>query len=238
MKYFSFLLIFFSAIILTTSCNNKEQIKVDLGYDYYPLTTGHYITYKVDSFYFSDGSYPVITIDTVSYQIKEMIDTIFKDNENRDAYRIVRYRRPDASSNWEIDRIWSAVRNTTNLVKNEDDLHFIKLTFPISNDITWSGNSLIVTDGDNAYLKDWQYKYENINQVLSFGTLLFDSCVTVNQLDEENLIEKKYSIEQYSKGVGMVFKEEKFLGKQRNLSSGWDFPETGIWVRYKIIDHN
>jgi len=30
----------------------------------------------------------------------------------------------------------------------------------------------------------------------------------------------------------MIAKEIQFLGKQRDLSNGWDYPETGVWVRY------
>lgn len=238
MKYIYFLFLIGLGLLISTSCDKTEQVQLDYGYDYYPIQTGNFVTYQVDSFFYSDASYPVITIDTISFQLKEYIDSSFKDNENRDAYRIIRYRRPDASSQWKTDRIWSVVKTPNTVIKNEDDLHFVKLIFPISNGLTWAGNSLIVTDGQNEYLKDWTYTYQNINQSLTINSFSFDSSLTVKQIDEENLIEKKYCVEQYAKNIGLVFKEEKFLGKQRNLNTGWDFPETGIWVRTTIIDHN
>ena len=238
MKNGSIYIFYFSILFIVFACNKTEQFPLNYGYEYYPLHTGNFVTYQVDSFIYSDASYPLITIDTISFQMKEYIDSSFKDNENRDAYQIIRYRRPDASSSWQIDRIWTAVNTNNNLIKNEDDLHFIKLVFPIANNLSWAGNSLIVTDAENEYLKNWLYTYKEIDQPLSINSFLFDSTITVKQIDEENLIEKKYVTEQYAKNIGMVFKEEKFLGKQRNLSNGWGFPETGIWVRTVIIDHN
>lgn len=238
MKHLHYFSLIFIVLFISFSCDKKEEMQLDMGYDYYPLEIGHYVTYQVDSFFYSDAAYPLIRIDTISYQFKEVIDTVYKDNEDRDAYRIVTYRRADASAAWKVNRVWSAVRNVSSLVKNEDDLHFIKLIFPINNNSTWAGNNLIVTDAENAYLNGWTYSYSNVNGSQTINSATYDSCVTVNQLDEENLIEKKYSVEQYAKRVGLIYKEQKFLGKQRNLTNGWDFPESGIWVRQIIIDHN
>lgn len=238
MKYSYLFILLFALIMVSISCDKKETLQVDQGQAYYPLNIGHYVSYQVDSFLYNDASYPIIRVDTISYQIKELIDTIYKDNENRDAYRIIRYRRPDATASWEIDRIWSIVRNATNIVKNEDDLHFIKLVFPTTEATVWAGNSLIVTDNENEYLKDWPYTYLDVGASLTYNGLSFDTCLSVSQINSENLIEKKYSVEQYAKNVGLIYKELKFLGKQRDLTSSWDFPETGIWVRYVVIDHN
>ncbi|MEI6311657.1 MAG: hypothetical protein WCP57_05280 [Bacteroidota bacterium] len=238
MKYLPYFSLIFMVLFVTFSCDKKEEVQLDMGYDFYPLEIGHYVTYQVDSFFYSDAAYPLIRIDTISYQFKEVIDTVYKDNENRDAYRIVTYRRADATAAWQVNRVWSAVRNVSSLVKNEDDLHFIKLIFPVNDNSTWSGNNLIVTDAENAYLNGWTYSYSNVNGSQLLNGVNYDSCVTVNQLDEENLIEKNYSVEQYAKQVGLIYKEQKFLGKQRNLTNGWDFPESGIWVRQIIIDHN
>jgi hypothetical protein len=118
------------------------------------------------------------------------------------------------------------------LDKNEDDLHFIKLVFPIIEGKTWSGNKQIAAIDENEYLKDWVYVYQNVDKPFTIGAETFDSTLLVLQVDDENLIEKKYAYERYAKGVGMIAKEIQFLGKQRDLSNGWDYPETGVWVRY------
>lgn len=220
------------AIIFQSGCNKTEIKTIDNGYNYYPLTPGHYVTYAVDSFYYSATNYPTISIDTIHYEIKELIDTSFIDNEGRTSFRIERYRRANSADNWALDRIWSANNNNIILDKNEDDLHFIKLVFPVLEGKTWRGNGMIVAQDENEYLKDWTYKYVDVNSSFVVGAETFDSTLTVMQIDDENLIEKKFAYERYAKGVGMIYKEIKFLGKQNDLTNGWNYPETGVWVRY------
>jgi hypothetical protein len=106
------------------------------------------------------------------------------------------------------------------------------LVFPIIEGKTWSGNKQIAAIDENEYLKDWVYVYQNVDKPFTIGAETFDSTLLVLQVDDENLIEKKYAYERYAKGVGMIAKEIQFLGKQRDLSNGWDYPETGVWVRY------
>ena len=220
------------AIIFQIGCNKTETKTIDNGFNYYPLTPGHFVTYSVDSFYYSATNYPTISIDTIHYEIKELIDTSFIDNEGRTSYRIERYRRANSTDNWALDRIWSANNNNIILDKNEDDLHYIKLVFPVSEGKTWNGNGMIVAQDENEYLKDWTYKYVDVNTPFVIGAETFDSTLTVMQIDDENLIEKKFAYERYAKGIGMIYKEIKFLGKQNDLSNGWNYPETGVWVRY------
>ncbi len=232
-KYFKLLLILFLSLILSVGCNKSDNRTFNAGFEYYPIVAGHYITYSVDSFYYSSTNYPQIRIDTIHYEIKELIDTSFLDNAGRTSYRIERYRRPDAYSNWSIDRIWSVNNNNIVLDKNEDDLHFIKLVFPIVEGKTWKGNRQIAAIDEHMYLKDWIYQYQDIDQSYTIGMEVFDSTLLVMQVNVENLIEKKFAYERYAKGIGMISKEIKFLGKQRDLTNGWGYPETGVWVRYE-----
>jgi hypothetical protein len=232
LKGYTVILLLCLVAIFQTGCNKTETKTIDNGFNYYPLTPGHYITYSVDSFYYSATNYPTIRIDTVHYEIKELVDTSFIDNEGRTSYRIERYRRANNLDDWALDRIWSVNNNKLIVDKNEDDLHFIKLVFPVLEGKTWNGNGMIVAQDENEYLKDWSYKYVDVNTSFVVGAETFDSTLTVLQIDNENLIEKKFAYEKYARGVGMVYKEIKFLGKQNDLSNGWNYPETGIWVRY------
>lgn len=222
---------------LLGSCDKKETLYIDMGYEYYPAKVGYWMLYDVDSIYFSDLSYPVILSDTIHFQIKELLDTVYLDNEGRTTYRIERYRRTAEGYPWSIDRVWSLNKTNTMVTKNEDDLHFIKLVFPMGLGTTWNGNSMIVTTGGNAYLQDWEYNITEYGKPYSLGSLSFDSTLVVVQKDEENLIEKKSSYERYARNVGMISKELKWLGKQHDLTNGWDHPETGILVRYTLTDY-
>ena len=229
-------LIMLSCILLVTSCDKKESPNTNIGLNYYPATPGYYTIYDADSVYVT-GTYPIIFSDTVHFQIKELIDTTFIDNQGRTVYRIERYRRSDATMDWTIDRVWSLYMNNQQVQKNEDDQHFIKLVFPVAKATSWNGNALFPTNGDNDYLNDWTYFYKEVDAPYALGSLSFDSTALVVQKDDENLIEKKYSVERYARGVGMIYKEFKWLGKQHDLSSGWDHPESGVMLHYRLIDY-
>ncbi|MFM2339218.1 MAG: hypothetical protein RL115_2411, partial [Bacteroidota bacterium] len=82
------------------SCTSKvENFSTDNVKDYIPLSTGKYITYRMDSTVFT--VFGTVT-EVHSYQVKYQIDLPIKDNEGRDAYRVFRYRRDLAGTQpWE-----------------------------------------------------------------------------------------------------------------------------------------
>ena len=225
-------------IAFLSSCDKDESLTLYGGMEYIRVDSASWIEYSVDSIFLSDAAYPVIRFDTVHYEIREVVDSTFKDLEGRDAYRITRYRRPSSASAWRIDRVWSAALTSKYYEKNEDDIIYVKLAFPLEKGSTWKGNAKIAPVGANAYLKDWTYTCEDIHQSWSSGTLNFDSTLHVIQHDEENLIEKRFSEERYAKGVGLVYKRILWLEKQNNLSNGWEFPESGLMVIYRVIAHS
>ena len=54
-----------------------------MGYDYYPYAIGNWAIYEVDSINYNDNTTPT-TIDTFSYQVKELYADTFTDNEGRE----------------------------------------------------------------------------------------------------------------------------------------------------------
>ena len=80
-----FLLSFILLIIFSCKKNSTEPTAIDMSY--FPLVTGKYIIYDVDSlgyWEFQD------TIIHSQYQIKEEIDSPFIDNTGNQAFRIIR----------------------------------------------------------------------------------------------------------------------------------------------------
>ena len=163
------------------------------------------IIYDVDSIRFSE--FFQIT-DTVQYQIMELVDSSFTDAGGNKSYRIVRSRRNTTTDPWIITDIWLASRTNKEAVKVEENLHFIKLVFPILLNETWKGNQLIETDSNLAYLAGWNYEYTSTNAPLDINGLHFDSTVTVLQNNYQDATQKLYYEEQYAKNVGLIFKEE------------------------------
>jgi len=239
MRYFLVCLI----IICFFSCKKKDANSVDLLKEYYPLEIGFWQEYQVDSISFNDFTTP-ITIDTNSYFIKEIVESAFLDLNNEENLRIEKFTRNDSTS-WSIDQIFSAKVSDVNLQKVENDLRFIKLVFPPKENKTWNGN-IYIDAIDEATLEyynpkkySWEYVYLDVHEAKTVGNFSFDSTVTIIQIDDENLFEKKYSKEIYAKNIGLVYKELMILETQTppNGQSFMDRVEKGFILKYTISDY-
>jgi hypothetical protein len=105
----------------------------------------------------------------------------------------------------------------------------------IAQDFSWKGNRMIATDAPFEFYKDWVYKYKDLNKSLTLPILFFNKTVKVEQIDDSNLIEKRYAAEWYVEQIGMVYQEIYDVKKQNPLN-GWDKPENGYIVKKQIID--
>lgn len=205
MKNFPFILLI-SVILLSgsSSCKKDAAAKPDLGYNYFPDQIGKYVIYNVDSFYYDNAFYPV-KIDTFKFQIKEKIQSIFNDNQNRPTMRLERYIKqynplvPYSNMSWILNDVWAQNRNARNAEKVEENVRFVKLIFPLNVDQTWNGNV------QNS-LEEETYEYAFFDLPRTVGGIRFDSVLQVTQHDETNLILRKYSEEKYARNVGMIYK--------------------------------
>jgi len=221
--------LFFLAIVISSCQKDSTQSPLTIDKKYYPLVTGKYIIYDVDSTGYNsfDNS-----TKTSIYQIMEQVDTPYTDNTGNEAFKIVRSRRPDENSGWVITDIWSANLTDHTAEKVEENLRFIKLDFPIQLDRQWYGNAFIETDSPLEYLNDWVYEYTSVDRPLSINGNSFDSTLTVSQYDEENLIEQNVYMEQYAKHVGMIYKLEQRISTQPGA-----YPD-GFKIVMQIKEHN
>lgn len=240
MRFISLIFLF----VLFFSCKKTKQNSIDLGTDYYPVSIGNWIEYDVDSITFSDFTTPT-SIDTSSFKIKETVESSFLDLNDEENFRVEEFKKNDSTS-WQINNIFSLKKSNINIEKVENDLRYIKLVFPPEENKTWDGNIYIdvvdqpLLDFLNPDKYAWEYTYSSIDENLVVGTYTFDSCVTIIQIDEENLFEKKYSKEIYAKNVGLVYKELIILETQAPPSSAsfLDRAENGFVLKYTISDYN
>lgn len=238
MKYFISILF----LVLLLNCKKETIDNVYLGKDFYPLEVGYWQEYKVDSILFNNFTNPV-SVDTFSFFLKEEIESTYKDLNNDLNYRVVRSKKSDSSA-YTINHVISVKSSSTNIQKVENDLRFIKLVFPIKKDKTWNGNIYIDAldepslDFYNPNKFNWEYVYTDVYHSYEINGFSFDSCVTVIQIDDENLFEKKYSKEIYAKNVGLVYKELLILETQAAPSnhSFIERAENGFILKYSIVD--
>ena len=225
------------------NCKKTTINNVYLGKDFYPLEISYWQEYKVDSIVFNDFTTPV-SVDTFSFILKEEIESTYTDLNGDLNYRIVQSKKND-STNYTINHIVSVKPTETNLQKVEHDLRFIKLVFPPKKDKTWNGN-IYIDAIDEASLEfynpnkyNWEYTYTDVYHSFEINNLTFDSCITIVQIDEENLFEKKYSKEIYAKNVGLVYKELLVLETQAPPSNQnfIDRAENGFILKWSIVDY-
>lgn len=231
----AFCLLPFALCVLLFSCKDEQDaLNIDYKYGYFPIDSGHYVTYDVDSVFSYNSSF---TKDTAHYQLMEVITDTFYDNLNQLNYELTLYRREDAGSPWLFDRKWFVIKTQYNVQKIEDNIRFIKLVFQPEQDKAWNGNLYVPTTDQFRVYQNWDYHYESVDIPYSINGFNLDSTLSVSEVDNTNFIEKTFRKEVYAKNVGMVYQE--FDIKSRQTSGSW---ETGDWngfsLRMRMIDHN
>ncbi|MBK6481650.1 MAG: hypothetical protein IPG01_00635 [Chitinophagaceae bacterium] len=221
--------VIFFLILITSSCQDSTVEPVPFDTSYFPLSTGKFIIYEVDSIVMSDF---FNTTDTVHYQLMEAVDSAYTDAGGRQAFRIVRSRLDSLNGAWRIIDVWSANVTETTAEKVEENLRFIKLSFPVLLNKTWAGNSYINTDSPLVYLDDWEYKYTDVNETFDTYAGTFDSVITVLQHEDINAIQTVLYQEKYAKQVGMIYKEEQNFETQPG-----SYPN-GYILKMTIVQHN
>jgi hypothetical protein len=165
-----------------------------------------------------------------THYLKEIITEQFTDNLGRTARKIERYTTDSLNHYWRLNNVWYMVKTERNVEKIEDNIRYIKLTFPVIINNTWQGNKYVETKPsfmnlrfNSTYSFDWTYEIKGVNQNYTFtdagNTLTSDSTLTVLQAADSSLIQKVYSFEKYAKNIGMVYKEFWRLDAQINPDS-------------------
>ncbi|MFK8105180.1 MAG: hypothetical protein AB8G15_21890 [Saprospiraceae bacterium] len=244
-KYFYWCL----ALGLLVSCNentNTEELNVDMGLEYFPLTVGKYIVYQLDSITYDITASGTIRDTVQGFLKEEIIDTSFN-NLGAVVAVIQRSVKADWADAWEVKDIWQASIVDNQAQKVEENLRFIKLVFPATAGTTWNGNIFIPDDLDIAiageridFFKNWSYEIESVGKAEIIGGKNFEEVATVFQADNENLIELRYSMEKYAKNVGLVYRELKILDTQDiNSTEPWEVKaKNGLILRQELLEHN
>ncbi len=199
------------------SCTKKKDDRYGNEYSrgYFPLQFGRYVTYDVDSTLWDD----FLQVKSVlKYQMRYTIADTFRDNAFRLSYRIdVHIRKQADTMPWTPHRVIYVTPTENHLEYVENNVRFIKLVFPVSDGVTWKGNSMIPAgDQDFQYFYDWNYRYSDFTQPFNDGKAYFKNTVTVSQTDEvQNDPEtmpaayayRTFAKEVYGYDIGLVYRE-------------------------------
>jgi hypothetical protein len=225
----TFNIILLSIILVTVISCKRDTITPDYSfYKYFPSNKGHWATYHVDSTRW-DGFYAIgdsLHERSYKFEIKEVIESTFLDNENRPTQRIERYKKASDTTDWFLKDIWFSNLTSSTAEKVEENIRFIKLVFPMSNGQTWNGNALNI-------FGEQDYEYDNINEPFTIDSLTYDSTVTVIQKIEPLLISDVYMIEVYAKNIGLIYKryrQVELVYPTNDIKEGRDYT-------YKLINY-
>lgn len=235
MKQLSYGLIILTIIVFTLpSCKRDKGLTPEMGYNYFPDQVGKYVVYDVDSFYYNDF-YKPLKIDTFKFQIKEKIESIFPDNQNRPTIRLERYVRYHSDTvaysamPWTLRNVWTENKTATTAEKIENNVRFIKLSFPVNETQTWNGN--VQNTGTELFLNDpsslmttMNYSYDYFDVPKKIGTFSFDSVLQVTQYDDKSafLTQRAFYQERYARNVGLVYK--RVIAVKSQPDPDWDLP--------------
>ncbi len=235
LKFFTFSCTGFLAVAcLFYSCKDDEIIpgKSEIYNAYFPLSTGHWVEYDADSIVHLDidDAYNLDTaIRVYTFQLREETDSSFLDAEGEMAWRISRYRRSNSSSPWTFMNLWTSKINGKSAQRVEDNIRFIKLSFPFDSRITWNGNAY------NSFPVE-EYFYDGIEETFAVNSLNFESTVNVVQNDFVSNINRIDKREVYAKNVGMVYKVLDSLNIV-NLPNGSTVILNGTEYKLEIRDY-
>jgi len=212
-KYYLVLL----SVTLLAACSkpSTEETAVDLGYNYYPLVTGDTRIYRVDSLVYDNNS-GFTTIDTFTYQYKEIVGNTFTDLTGKQNWKIQRYFRMHDTLPWIEANTSTTLVNELQAQRVDENTRFVKLVFPVEKAKIWNGNMFNARPSE-----DWQITA--IDEQVAVGAATYNQTLQVVQKNEINFIEEIVRYERYARNVGMVYLLSDSINTQVEGSRGFRY---------------
>ncbi len=225
-----------------SSCYLEDTELPFIGYEYFPVELGRFVEYRVDSLW-QDDPIGQIGSGEVHYLLRDVNESNFTDEENRDAVRVERFWRQEAQENWSVKDIWHRVSTAEIAEQNEENVIFIKHNFPVKEEKSWDGNarntlqSLQELYVQTSIPEEWSYTYKNVHEPYSINGFDFDSTVTVLQLDRPAIFGLNvFAQEVYAKDIGLIHKQLMIYDIQQDQNNPTDKDTVGFSFEMVVTD--
>ncbi|MBL6448833.1 hypothetical protein JMN32_21150 [Fulvivirga sp. 29W222] len=201
-RTFSLLLVVLLMIFWACDTDTIEPDEERLGTTFFPLSVGSYSIYEVENIdYKITGE-----VITSHFQRKVAVVDSFENQAGTISY-IVHYSQRDTEADpWEFSTAWTARKDGNQVVLIEDNIPYIKISFPIETGKTWNGNALNSLDSI-------EYKMDSLySEYITPAQDTIENTLTVIQENDEDFVvdlNRKYEI--YGLNIGLVYKEDVFL---------------------------
>ncbi|MGB4960976.1 MAG: hypothetical protein WBO36_15950 [Saprospiraceae bacterium] len=206
------------------SCGKTiEEVDEDaIGLQYFPITNGKSWTYASDSIVYTFGG---AKIDTFRSFINEQIGDTVINSFGIKEYKVFRSLRKRTTDPWTRINTWTVSIENNNAIRNEENLKFVKLVFPIKKGLRWDGNTFIDKNlkidvgGEliEAY-KNWKHTMEEIDIDYPYNNATVQA-IKVKLVDETSIIDQRKVTEYYGKDIGLLKKEMTILDLDGNKPS-------------------
>jgi len=246
-------------LCLLSGCGERLTIQpatdVEAQYAYFPLQMGKYVVYTLDSIVYDFAPGGGTLRDSSRTWVRELVADTLRDNTGQLLYTIERSERASTDDVWQLKSIGTASRTTTQAIRTDDNLRFLKLVFPMDRRSEWDGNIWIDENREIEIAGErmrpfinWRYEVDSIDTEASVGAFVFDSTLLVTEADDNNVIERRYSRVRYAKHVGLVWREQWILDSQYCnqtpppadcTTKPWeDKAEKGYILRQTVLEFN
>jgi hypothetical protein len=213
------------ALFFLISCGkNETETLPNRGKDYYPLTIGSTALFDLDSVVYDPITSSVSRIDTYRWQAREILSDTSRSKSGDLTFIVDRSIRPKIGGDWIPRETFGASLTADYALLSENNLTYIKFPTYFNTGTTWDGNLFnnVATKFDIAgeilepFSKKWTFTILSYGKAEKVGTKDYTDVLTVEaQSDPKILTEKRYSLEKYAKGIGLVYREIKILDTQK-----------------------
>ncbi|MBY0434221.1 MAG: hypothetical protein K2U26_08940 [Cyclobacteriaceae bacterium] len=192
-------------------CQSREVRPKITGSEYAPLKKGLFWVYDIIES--SIGSEVAQT--NLVYELKiEVADSLLLSGQI--TYVLLRSKRDNSSSDWQVLDTWSARKDDFRLVVSEGNVPYVSLAFPLSNGKRWNGNELNnlggpdrCTDGNPGC--DY-YEATQVGKRFEGPGIAYDDAVVIIENNEDDpIVRKDVRNSVYAKGIGLVYRERTVL---------------------------
>jgi hypothetical protein len=183
------------------SCNSNDTSR-PFQTGYYPLKAGMYYIYSVDSVRYPNVPFYIKKPDSLHFQLKDSIASMFKDQSGQIAYKIEEYRRFNPGDSWTLLKVFTRSANSLEGQETNGNLRFVKLIFPVSQGRKWDANKYNTLDSTHYPAAT----YVSVDQPWSASGIHFNKTTLVQLQNDSNLIQYNIQFERYAGNVGLVYR--------------------------------
>lgn len=191
-----------TAMLFLAGCSETlEPDPSKFGYEYYPLAIGDYKIYHTTGIRYNLNG----TIDTTQYLVKELVEDLIENVDGTFRLTLGRYSADIGSNDWSKDSLWAVFIDESKVVVSEANVDFIKLVFPVKENIEWDGNAINSKEFEFYKIKEIgkSYTYYVLSDTLSYNNSL---SVEIDLLDPAKITSDKYDLEVFADDIGLVHK--------------------------------